>query len=1647
MTEFKGTEKFESKFNIWKNNLLDMSHRNRQLYFKPEGRNTLEIIHPTMQKLFDEMIIKQKKFIFPPVFEPTFFKSEMTETEEDFKKRLKEIHWQKIREKIKNDNKTELITKVSDKLLEKLIKKLRHRTKNSIDEQGVNILFITFGLFKWFEDEKKKEPIYSPLLFVPINITRKRVIDDFYAEIIDDEVILNPSLKEKFKTIYNIDLPEFPEEFHSETIFDYFGQVQHIAEKVEGWTIFERSFIGLFSFAKLRMYNDLLEYKEKIYNHKIIKSIAEGQGFVEDSSHIPEEKEYTDDAKPIESYHILDCDSSQFKAITYAKKGASLVIRGPPGTGKSQAISNIIAECLSAGKKVLFVAEKMAALDVVKKRLDKCGVGEFCLELHSQKSNKVEVLKQLNRSLGCELNKRMFSKIKYKNLRNQRLKLDDYVNNVHVPIDGSSTIYNKVGEYQKFNDLPLIDAEIRRPLEFNEESMFEIEDYFERLDGFRDVLEHYDEHPWFGTNFASYEDDLRDTLYDNLLSLLDYCKKIQEDLAGFEKKYNIKLILDHDTLKEFIEFFNSYNYKALKLDPKEFQKFGSFVKVFDNAYHSSKKELSKSVKSNNKLPLLQNAEIIDEFQQKYLNDPKPKTFNGIEQDLDKILDHDDKIEQDKVGLHNLLKINKININSRNTEANSEVITEWKNLEFSAKYWLDRMNSFNEWLTVQIVLQKLTEFGIDQFINQLKNKTIPDIPLFDLFKKTFSYSWIRAGMAKFPNLGSFSLKYQRKTREKFIKLDDECVKTNRYRLCEKLFDVRPSQFWLSNGIKSSEYSILLREMAKQRNVKPLRTIIPLTKNFITKIKPCFMMSPLSVSQYLPADEFTEYFDIVVFDEASQICPEDAIGAILRGKQLIVVGDEKQLPPTRFFSASLYDSVDDMPENVDVFDSILEECTGVGFPVVMLNYHYRSRKEGLIAFSNYYFYDNNLITFPDPLRKGKNGNANTDSLPAIEFNLVENSTYDKGRSRKNKIEAGIVANHIVEHYKNNKENGTSYSLGIIAFSEAQQTAIMNSLEKIYKDDPDLETLVKNYDEEPLFIKNLENVQGDERDYIFFSIGYGKDKDGNISLNFGPLNKTGGERRLNVAITRARYHVKIFCSFLPNEVDLSKTSSAGVHRMIEYLEFARTNQFPDISTDKALSIQFPPGPLVQSVKSALEQKGYTIDLRIGRSKFQIDLAIENPEDDTKYILAVELDGGSYYLTKSARDRDRTRQIILKSLGWNLYHIWTPQWFTDRNSTLTEIESIIKESISIEKQKAKKISESASSTSDTGLAIDTENNSVTTQETLRESSENELPNVKYNVKEFEADQTPSNQEKSTADFRKQYLNFPGVQEYQEFTGKNIIPPEEFNKKTNRMKAVKEIIKIEGPIHKDLLQTRIKDYFSLSRMNSSLQEKMNDILNSIPNTNEFYFPKKYDTNLIRIEVNKNDDPRKFEYISDLELKNAMKLMIRKALSLDKDELFLRTLQLFGIPARRPEYIPRLDGILKDLIIFKDISRDSVRNFDFTLTEADKLKIASEEARMELNDEELDKLIDEAEKLDTEESMKISPEEKEKYDKIITRENILDIMENGLPYSFDDLIHEFDIEDEQGVQILAYKLKDLMRNKEIESFEKNGEIYWTVKLE
>ena len=520
-------------------------------------------------------------------------------------------------------------------------------------------------------------------------------------------------------------------------------------------------------------------------------------------------------------------------------------------------------------------------------------------------------------------------------------------------------------------------------------------------------------------------------------------------------------------------------------------------------------------------------------------------------------------------------------------------------------------------------------------------------------------------------------------EAFRALDEEFTTATRQWIRAKLSANLPAA---DSVERNSEWGVLRREITKKRQHLPLRQLLQEIPSAVLQLTPCLLMSPLSIAQDLSAS--ASNFDIVIFDEASQIPVWDAVGAMARAKQVVMVGDPKQLPPTNFFGRE-NSSDDDMPDVESDLESILDECLGASLPTRNLSWHYRSRHESLIAFSNHKYYGGALVTFPSP--------ATQDN--AVSFHWVA-GRYEKGGARTNQIEAKALVADVVARLQSPAFRASGLTMGVVTFNTEQQHLIEDLLDAERRKDPELESYFSDSELEPLFVKNLESVQGDERDIMYFSITYGPDLAGSVTMNFGPLNRDGGERRLNVAVTRARHELRVFSSLRGDQMDLSRTQAHGVRDLKHFLEFAERGPKALVESHRGSQGDFD-SPFEASVADALERKGWRVHTQIGASSFRVDLGVVHPDFPGRYLAGVECDGATYHSSATARDRDKLREQVLRGLGWEILRIWSTDWWVNPGGTLERVHLALQALLASERSVA---AAATTATATAALAVSTD-------------------------------------------------------------------------------------------------------------------------------------------------------------------------------------------------------------------------------------------------------------------------------------------------------------------------------------------------------
>lgn len=767
--------------------------------------------------------------------------------------------------------------------------------------------------------------------------------------------------------------------------------------------------------------------------------------------------------------------------------------------------------------------------------------------------------------------------------------------------------------------------------------------------------------------------------------------------------------------------------------------------------------------------------------------------------------------------------------------------------------LARVDDLAAWTEYKWIEAKFTQTGLTGLLKELRLLHPAAEQLFDIFHKSLYHAWYERLCQTDARLMDFQSQAHEEAIKDFRAIDEKLVRLTAQSIIRQCDLRRPRDLFFQSA--DSEVAVLRKQALKQRGHLAIRQLFERIPNLLLRLKPCLLMSPLSVSQFLQTEQLR--FDLVIFDEASQIFTEDAVGAIYRGSQVVIAGDSKQLPPTDFFRGIDADTDDEAADDGDPladssadYASVLDECQTVsGMAVQSLRWHYRSRHESLIAFSNREFYESKLITFPSA----------QDKHPTLGVELVHLSDgiYDRGGKRHNLREATEVADCVFAHF----DAHPAKSLGVVAFSQAQMVAIEDEINRRRLAQPQYESFFNDDRLEGFFVKNLENVQGDERDVIIFSIGYGRDALGRMTMGFGPLNRVGGERRLNVAVTRAREKVVLVSSIKAADIRLSATSSQGVASLQRYLEYAEQGgTIPSIPHQNTVQQVVD---IESDICSELSKLGYEVVRNVGASEYRVDIGIIDPQDSGKFLLGVECDGEMYRKANTARDRDRLRQQVLTNLGWRgrLYRVWTPDWVMQRQIELKRLEAALRNN--------KDINRTEGTTGEPGEAV-----SVKRTEISDSAAVEMLPGVTiYTV------------------CRLPFSNLC----FMEFHDPAC--------RQEQCRLLNRVVNIEGPIHVELATQRLLDAWGKAsagtRIRNAVQEaiSLNERSGLLMRRGDFLWPYPPDSRSTVIRSPDAGDPasvREIKHIPSEELHNAMLLIVRHTIGISLESLASETARLFG---------------------------------------------------------------------------------------------------------------------------------------------------------
>lgn len=1307
-------DKTVSKDVNWQRRLLDLTLKNNLLNFRYR-RESLRLLCADLS-VFCERLEDTGKFTLTPVTNPV--KNEYFGVGKEMKSMGELISIELKSGKMHALSTGEELNETATTLIRK--------SRSSQEESGANTLYLALGFLSWkYPDDRESK--FAPIALLPVTLKRNKTQGIALEAGEDYEV--NTTLLEFLKQEFGIDVRGLEGKGLSpkEMITVFRAKTADMKE----WNVYEDVYLSQFTFARYAMWADLKQNIRTYSQNPLIKSLLTNKNCLGENKPADVSE---DDGDPAAVLLPLPCDSAQYAAVAESAQGLSFVLHGPPGTGKSQTITNMIANAVANGKRVLFVAEKQAALQVVKKRLCDIGIGEFCLELHSGKSaDKSEILRSIENTLGltCGDDGDKFSSCA-EHIKETRETLRAPLEALHKKRRLGVSVYEGIVYYLKNKSAPdLLNIETTFYDSLTKQKLDEYENMLITAQAAAKECGGVYRSPFSEVNITECDESVKLSVLCAAEVVLAELKHLKNYLGIFLDTFNQKIskftykklenlvavanILKTGALSEFFgaseeELYKFYN-ANLRYDSevkhwlRHFKTLPDIAKYADDIeretenwgdnYRSSRTLLAvikrinrcakEPVRECDETEWIKRAFEMEQAKRRILSCDTLSApfvgFGGINEN--KRRDCIEPLyELHKLCAETFMDYNADAFNSVCVKTDGGAVTPLiDGLVAAAKSFMAAVGSFLKtircdggafydadvfecytekctalidnidmlpaWCMYKSTAKKLNDCGLTFMTDAMESGRISGDKILSSFRKNVYKNFIQTNIPADECLSAFSASVLDESAAGFARLLEEFTALTRNRIRKTLVSRLPAA--------ETEGTLALELMAFRRQIKGnvrafnLRSLFTEIPELMKVVAPCMLMSPGTVSQYLPPD--TELFDLVIFDEASQIPTCEAVPSLARAKNAVIVGDPNQMPPTAFFSATSSD--DDHPEAEDL-ESVLEDCLALGIPEKHLVWHYRSKHESLIAFSNVTYYSGKLCTFPSP-----------DAMDSkVTLRYIENGVYERGGTKCNRQEAEALVAEVIRRLKDEKLSRSS--IGIVTFSTPQQVYLEKLLSReIIKNGLESRAYER---EEPLFIKNLENVQGDERDVILFSVCYGPDRYGRISLNFGPLNQYGGWRRLNVAVSRAREEMVVFSSMRYSMIDMSRTTSRGVAGLKAFLEFAEKGR-ANLS-QRSGDIIINRYGIGKFIAEELSSYGYDCRCNVGVSDFKIDVAVLDPKNKHNFILAVLCDGTQQF---SVKDRSVMQVQTLKRNNWNVYRLYSINFFNNPKREIKKIKEFL--------------------------------------------------------------------------------------------------------------------------------------------------------------------------------------------------------------------------------------------------------------------------------------------------------------------------------------------------------------------------------------
>ena len=1142
------------------------------------------------------------------------------------------------------------------------------------EEKGIDTCFAALGLATWTA-EQGADP-NAPVILLPLSLTSTGAAAADFSIEVGGDAHLNPVLTHILRSEHDIitddeeaDVAEDPPASYDD-LTDLLSRLESSWSSLPGLAIDPRVTTANFSYSTMPLVADLEQNAELLAESDMVAAIA-GYGSARNalqSRTCDPSPSQPDADPPTEEFLVLDADSSQHVAINRVLGGESLVIQGPPGTGKSQTIVNLITALMARGRRVLFVAEKRAAIEAVTKRLNQVGLSNLVMDMHGRITSRRDFARDLGTSLTrvsttpehdySSLHGRLLSR------RRELIDNDEAIHSTREPWN--------LSVFEMKERLLTIPGEARTDLRLTSRAARGLDSV--GMDSLKDMIEEWIDlgghtlgidHPeWSRSAITTGKDareafDLAGELVQDRLprartdlpaALADVGLTCPETVSGWIAADDLFSGIEA-TLERCLPEVYQLDHASLKrsLQPAEGSlRERAFAKLFSGAYRNGRKALEATLRQPGELSFgdalslaREAADQISGWSERSGEGP-PRVPRGLARARESLqaLTEDLGRFSDLTGLDDL------------PECPHGQLEEM----------LGRLSSSSTVAAnlprIRRIERRFDETGISSFMERVGGDIDPE-----LAASAVEHAWLRRVLDDLEfedqRLANFDSERHSRRREQFVESDREHLDSTP----ERVQRIAAESVIRAMNENPDETTLVRREAAKKSRHLSIRQLVARAPHVLTSLRPCWTMSPVLAAEMIPADQ--RLFDVVIFDEASQIPPAEAISSLARAPQAVIAGDSRQLPPTTFFGRASQDESDEEDdEDAMALTSDIEsllDAAGALLRDKMLQWHYRSRDDRLIAFSNSHIYGGALTAFPGAI---------VDS-PVSHHIVPFKPRAGVVGTRSNPDEVERVVDLVLEHARESSDQ----TLGVIAFGQYHADHVENALRLRLGGlkDPSLDEFFSETNEERFFVKNIERVQGDERDAIILTVGYHKDANGNLPYRFGPILQEGGERRINVAVTRARARVTLVSSFSHHDMDPGRSSAKGVRLLRQYLEYAASGG-ADLGAD---TVDIPLNPFELDIQDGLERRGISVTPQYGVSGYRIDFACAHPRQPGRMVLAIEADGASYHSAPTARDRDRLRQQVLEGKGWRFHRIWSTAWFRDREAELDRAEAAFERAV----------------------------------------------------------------------------------------------------------------------------------------------------------------------------------------------------------------------------------------------------------------------------------------------------------------------------------------------------------------------------------